>query len=129
MKTLKALVACLFAGLVVMGFVGCSDAGSKSTVYAGMGGGEVSVTLTAYDDGSWVMAESVSGTTMDVMKGTYKGSIDSDGEIELTVTHMVGESGKMEPVSSLPPMPVIMSENGNKMSFGFSGDTLVLTRK
>lgn len=138
MKTLKALFACLFAGLVVMGFVGCSQPSGaddpiidsyeyNGTMLWGESGSSIAVNLSVDKDGTWILLMD----EKDFMKGTYEGGLtvlDSDGQITVKVTHSSDED-VLKPVDEPYDIPCTMSENGKKMSFEFGGEPVVLTRK
>lgn len=144
MKTLKALVACLFAGLVVMGFVGCSQPAPNTYIYEGTANmsdseflldGNAIVTVAASDDGTWIHAFEVSGEKHDLIKATFEGSLTTDGELKVIVTHIAdiaGKSFEMKPVEPYEVSGTFMADNGKKMilkKYFHDASDLVLTRK
>lgn len=122
---------------IVLGFAGCnqpsagSNPGPKYYAYVGTftssvgGGGTQIVVLTAYKNGTWNIA--MSGK--ESCKGTYTGDLDSDGTIDIKITHEIQDaSGELKPYDPPKNLTATISENGSKMSFIYATQPLVLTR-
>lgn len=95
MKKLLKVSAFLAAMMLALTFVACSSDDDEPSVVTTWNAGEgaEAMVLKFLDDGSFNVTMGELGT---VAKGTYTGDTTKDDTINATITHMMGDDGKLQ---------------------------------
>lgn len=95
MKKLLKVSAFLAAMMLALTFVACSSDDDEPSVVTTWNAGEgaEAMELKFLDDDSFNVTMGELGT---VAKGTYTGDTTKDGTINATITHMMGDDGKLQ---------------------------------
>lgn len=98
MKKLAKIMAVFAAIMMALAFVGCNndDDDDPSTVAVYKATEEYDgVTVTCYDDNTFVITAEANGEKVTLMTGTYTGDPTKDGALTISLTKMADDDGKL----------------------------------